>query len=207
VRSSALWGKRSGARSSALWGKGGRGRKRALIAVLCAALVAPAAAHADAYVPADLFAAAQANPNGTFPVVVQGRGAQTSAGIATAVGKVAASRPSPGAGVVHHRFAAVSGVSARISGAQLVALARNGAVGAITRDARVRAGRTAVRPRQPRPARAAPGRSVFLGHREHCLLGRERLGLDRPPDHGTEIDDRDLQDDHEEDQLPHGRGV
>src|SRR5439155_1313002 len=37
-------------------------------------------------------------------------------------------------------------------------------------------------------------------------LVRSRLGLDRPPDDPAEIHDGNLQDDHQEDQLPHGAG-
>ena len=76
ARSSALWG-RGGreVRSSALWGRGGRS-SIALLA-LVVSVVIPASGIAsdgpDASVPAELLAAAKANPDATFNVIVQGR--------------------------------------------------------------------------------------------------------------------------------------
>src|SRR5436309_7110217 len=74
--------------------------------------------------------------------------------------------------------------------------------------ARVRArgptsGITAVRA-EPEPEAAA--RRVSRRSRLHEPGGafeRLRLRLDRPPDDEAEIDDRDLQDEHQEDELPH----
>src|SRR5919199_5586178 len=74
---------------------------------------------------------------------------------------------------------------------------------------------TARRPRRrarARPVRAAAPRAragTVLPRRPvqafgTALLARFRLGLDRPPDHPDEVDERDLQDEHHEDQLPHG---
>ena len=77
ARSSALWGKGSGgqSRGSALWGRGGRS-SIALLALVVSVIV-PAAGIAGetqhASVPAELLAAAQANPSATFDVIVQGR--------------------------------------------------------------------------------------------------------------------------------------
>ena len=38
--------------------------------------------------------------------------------------------------------------------------------------------------------------------RARGAVTRQRLGLDRPPDHGAEVDDGDLQDHHHENDLP-----
>ena len=140
-RSSALWGKRSGARSSALWGKGGRG----LVAVLALAMVfmAPTAGIAGssgtsstsgsgsavALVPKALLADAKAHPSKSFRVIVQGRIGRSTADVASAT-KYAG-------GSVKRQFRSISGVAATMSGGQLVALAKNGKILAITSDVSV----------------------------------------------------------------------
>ncbi len=75
ARSSALWGKGSGgqSRGSALWGRGGRSVVALLVLVV--SVIIPAAGIAGekqrANVPADLIAAARANPDATFKVIIQ----------------------------------------------------------------------------------------------------------------------------------------
>jgi serine protease AprX len=143
VRSSALWGKRSsGQRSSALWGKGGRGFV-ALLALATAMLV-PASGFADsgsssnsgsgghsAVVPAGLLADAQAHPEKSFQVIVQGTREESS-------GRVAEKVKNNG-GSLKRQFRSIAGVSATLSGRELVRLARDSKVLAITPDAPVKA--------------------------------------------------------------------
>src|SRR5256714_14993732 len=79
VRTNALWGRRRESRSNALWGKGKRGAVTlmALVAVLAVPMAGVASSSDDqvsAVVPASLINNAQANPDQTFDVIVQGRG-------------------------------------------------------------------------------------------------------------------------------------
>jgi serine protease AprX len=139
TRSSALWGRGSKgeSRSSALWGRRG-GRSAAVFASLVVVLALPVAGLADngasassnAVVPADLLAAAQANPDQQFNVIVQGDKAVSSHGVANAV--------SSSSGVSKREFSSVTGVSATISGKTLVKLARFPHITAITPDVRVK---------------------------------------------------------------------
>jgi serine protease AprX len=129
-RSSALWG-RGGreTRSSALWGRGGR---IALLAVLVS-IVIPAAGIAgdapSAAVPSDLLAAAAAHSDSRFDVIVQGSSGRSSADVAGAV--------TSENGQLKRRFGSINGVSASVSGAQLLKLARHPNVFAITRNDKV----------------------------------------------------------------------
>ena len=126
-------------RNSALWGSGSRGGdpraakpglRFAVVAALLAAIVAfPAAAAAknlSAYVSPHLLANAQANPTTTFDVIVQGRSGQNSASIAKDFGGVA--------GKIKKAFYSIDGVAGSLTGAQLVKLASNNHVQAITSD-------------------------------------------------------------------------
>jgi serine protease AprX len=147
TRSSALWGKPSKGetRSSALWGKGGRG----VALMLCIAVVlgAPIAAGAErsshqhstssqAYLSPGLLDAAQAHPNATFDVIVQGARGETSAAVASDVASARQADPGRGAGL-RKRFRAISGVAAELTGEQIVELARRPDIRAITSDAPV----------------------------------------------------------------------
>src|SRR5207248_1974174 len=113
TRSSALWGRGSKgeSRSSALWGRRG-GRSAIAFASLVVALALPVAGFAgspstsgssSAVVPADLLAAAQANPNQQFNVIVQGDKALSSHGVASAV--------SSDSGQSRREFRSVTGVA------------------------------------------------------------------------------------------------
>jgi serine protease AprX len=126
-----------GERASALWGKkGGRSRLGALV-VACA-LLAPAAANADdgkggsggdklrAVVPSALVAAAQADPDQTFRVIVQGEHGKKSSDVADDV--------SSENGRVRLKYGLISGVSAEITGKQLLKLATHPHVAVITPD-------------------------------------------------------------------------
>src|SRR5262245_33346724 len=76
------------------------------------------------------------------------------------------------------------------------------------RRARVAAGRGAVGPgagRDSAPTRATTVVWPEPGRDRGARLG-PRLGLDRVPNDEAEVDDRDLQDHHQEDDLPDGVG-
>jgi serine protease AprX len=126
-------------RNSALWGTGSRdGDPRAarpglrlavLVASLAAIIAFPAtavAANLSAFVPQQLMANAQASPTATFDVIVQGRPGQNSASIAKDFGGVA--------GQTKRAFYSINGVAGSLTGAQLVKLAQNNHVLAITPD-------------------------------------------------------------------------
>jgi len=137
LRWSALWGKPSKGetRSSALWGKGGRGFVATL--ALSIALAAPAAyagsgsASFKAYTTPGLIAAAQAHPKSTFDVVLMGNDRPSGwftkqiAGFNSAKAKV------------RRQYTSIHGVAARLTGSQVLTLARNGHVDSITYDAPV----------------------------------------------------------------------
>jgi serine protease AprX len=144
LRGSALWGKKTKgeARSSALWGKPGRGFAAfvAVVAVLSAPVAAPASsgsgASAGALVPDALLARAQANPNQRFPVIVQAKPGKSSTYVARLVKGVVLQHPGKAKGL-KKKFAAVNGVSAQLTGTQLVQLAQQKGILAITRDRRL----------------------------------------------------------------------
>ena len=133
VRGNALWGRRGESRSNALWGSGKRG---IVLTALAAMLVVPMASSAapgvpgkSAVVPTSLLAQAAANPLQQFDVIVQGDKDSKSAGDDVKNGK----------GNVKKQFVSVAGVSASLSGADLVKLAKNPHVTAITPDVKVKA--------------------------------------------------------------------
>ena len=146
TRQSALWGKPSKGetRSSALWGKPGRGFA---ILALVAALAAPVAATAGqagrsvqaarALVPASLMADAEAHPAKVFDVIVQGSRGTKSATVAGQVGSSEKSKPGKAKGLMKS-FRSVNGVSAELTGAQIVDLAKRPRILAITPDSRIR---------------------------------------------------------------------
>jgi serine protease AprX len=145
LRGSALWGKPKGeSRSSAPWGKPGRGF---VILALVAVLAAPVAATAGdagrmvqgpkALVPANLLADAQAHPAKVFNVIVQGHRGKKSSFVASTVADARADHPGQGKGV-KKSFTSVNGVSASLTGAQIVDLAGSGGIMAITPDQKVR---------------------------------------------------------------------
>jgi serine protease AprX len=144
LRGSALWGKKTKgeSRSSALWGKPGRGF--ALMAALVA-LAAPAGAFASdgsgspaALVPDGLLSRAQANPDKAFSVIVQAKPGKTSTAVARLVQGSVARHPGKAKGL-KKKFVALSGVSARLTGAQLLDLAQQRGILAITPDKKLRA--------------------------------------------------------------------
>jgi serine protease AprX len=142
LRGSALWGKKTKgeARSGALWGKPGR-RAAALLAVvgiLAAPVAAPASngASSGALVPTALLANAKAHPGAKFRVIVQAKPGKSSTYVASLVKGVVSKHPGKSRGL-KKKFSAVNGVSAQLTGAQLVALAKQKGILAITRDRRL----------------------------------------------------------------------
>jgi serine protease AprX len=145
LRGSALWGKPKGeSRSSALWGKPGRGFA---ILALVAALAAPVAATAGqtarsvqaarALVPASLMADAEAHPAKVFNVIVQGSRGTKSSSVAQAVNNSLSAKPGKAKGV-GKSFTSLNGVSADLTGSQIVDLAKRPGILAITLDSRIR---------------------------------------------------------------------
>lgn len=129
-----------GARGSALWGTGGRGPRTAgailaaAAVVLCLPLSAgarPFAHNSSAIVPASLVADAVAHPQRMFDVIVQSTGGATSSDAADAVRAAALSR------VVKRQYDALGTVSAALTGAGLVRLAKRPGIFAITRNSTV----------------------------------------------------------------------
>jgi serine protease AprX len=141
LRASALWGKKTKgeARSSALWGKPGRGFTAllAIITVLAAPVAAPAANGSDpssgALVPDGLMARAQAHPTSVYRVIVQAKPGKSSRYVASLVQGVVATHPGKAKGL-QRKFSALNGVSAALTGAQIVDLANQKGILAITRD-------------------------------------------------------------------------
>jgi len=138
VRASALWGsgkRGDGSRSNALWGNGKR--RTALLATLALTLVVPLGASAgggskdiQAFVAPGLLSSAQSNPANTFPVIVQGKGGNQAAhAVAEVLGlSVKTART----------FSSIDGVAVDLTGAQILAVASDKHVTAITADSRVR---------------------------------------------------------------------
>ena len=130
ARSSALWGKGSGgqSRGSALWGRGGRS-SIALLALVVSVIV-PAAGIAGeklhASVPAELLAAAQANPSATFDVIVQGRRDENSDRTTDELKE--------NGGQLKKAFRSINGAAATVTGKQLLKLADDSHVTVITLD-------------------------------------------------------------------------
>src|SRR5712691_9670549 len=113
--------------------RGGALRGVALLGALALALAVPAAGMAGggsgqpAQVSPDLLAQAQANPDQLFHVIVQGDKSDSSDAVAQ---KVAA-----GNGKLKQKFHSLSGVAADLSGKELLKLAHDPGVAAISADA------------------------------------------------------------------------
>jgi serine protease AprX len=145
VRASALWGsgkRGTGSRSNALWGSGKR--RTALLATLALVVLVPFGASASpskadapqAYVTPSLLSAAQANATGTFKVIVQGRGGNQAAhAVADVLGL---------AQKAVKDLRSIDGVAVELSGAQVLALAADKHVSAVTSDAPVRLSATSA---------------------------------------------------------------
>ncbi|MGZ8702451.1 MAG: S8 family serine peptidase [Gaiellaceae bacterium] len=138
MRASALWGsgkRGTGSRSNALWGNGKR--RTALLATLVLTLVVPLGASAvpgpkvvQAFVAPGLLSSAQSGPTTTFSVIVQGKGGNQAAhAVADVLGLSLKTA---------RTFSSIDGVAADLTGAQILAVAADKHVTAITADARVR---------------------------------------------------------------------
>ncbi len=138
VRASALWGsgkRGTGSRSNALWGNGKR--RTALLATLVLTLVVPLGASAvpgpkvvQAFVAPGLLSSAESTPAGTFSVIVQGKGGNQAAhAVADVLGLSLKTA---------RTFSSIDGVAVDLTGAQILAVAADNHVTAITADSRVR---------------------------------------------------------------------
>ncbi|MFL5951037.1 MAG: S8 family serine peptidase [Gaiellaceae bacterium] len=139
MRASALWGsgkRGTGSRSNALWGSGKR--RTALLATLALVVLVPLGASASpskaddpsAFVTPTLLSSAQSNAAGNFDVIVQGKGGnQAAKAVADVLGLAKKD---------FKNFRSIDGVAVTLSGAQVIALANDKHVSAITPDARVR---------------------------------------------------------------------
>ncbi len=110
------------------------------------ALAAPLAAIADhqdedAYVQASLLQAARERPAGIFPIIVQAGDGTSTAEVADEVTKRLDDN-STTADQLTGRFQSVTGVSAKLTGEQILDLAEDGDIQAITRDAPMVAAQT-----------------------------------------------------------------
>ncbi|HWJ45450.1 MAG TPA: S8 family serine peptidase [Gaiellaceae bacterium] len=147
MRASALWGsgkRGDGSRANALWGSGKR--RSVVLATLALVVLVPLGAAASpsgpgapsAFVTPSLLSAAQANPAGSFNVIVQGKGGnQAAKAIADVLGV---------SKKTYKDFRSIDGVAATLTGAELVALASDKHVRAVTPDAAVRLSSTTLPP-------------------------------------------------------------
>jgi serine protease AprX len=139
----------SGLRGNALWGRGGRGVKLATLAVLSVLALGVADVHlADAasakkdgaFIARSLLAAAEANPEQLFNVIVQaplGDNANTVGNqVDQQTGNQGGQSGQQGGDKAgwKKKFSVISGVSAKLRGKDIVKLAKNPHVGAITLD-------------------------------------------------------------------------
>jgi serine protease AprX len=138
VRASALWGsgkRGTGSRSNALWGNGKR--RTALLATLVLTLVVPLGASAvpspkgiQAFVAPGLLSSAQNRSADTFSVIVQGKGGNQAAhAVADVLGLSLKTA---------RTFSSIDGVAVSLTGAQILAVAADKHVTAITTDAPMR---------------------------------------------------------------------
>ena len=108
-----------------------------LVAALAAMLFAPAVAHADATLSPGLSDAAASNPDQVFRVIVQGDPGHRSQDVADDVD--AAKRSDPGQAIgLKRRFVSIDGVSAELTGKQVLRLSHKRGILAISVDQPVR---------------------------------------------------------------------
>ena len=108
-----------------------------LVAALAAMLFAPAVAHADATLSPGLSDAAASNPDQVFRVIVQGDPGHRSQDVADDVD--AAKRSDPGQAIgLERRFVSIDGVSAELTGKQVLRLSHKRGILAISVDQPVR---------------------------------------------------------------------
>ena len=111
--------------------------KLLLLATSLAMLIAPSAAFADATLSPGLSDRAAANPDAVFKIIVQGEPGQMSKTIGKQVDAVTKAQPGSGIGM-KRGFLSIDGVSAELTGHQILSLAGNDGIVTITEDAPVR---------------------------------------------------------------------
>jgi serine protease AprX len=145
VKSSVLWGSGDGdgRRTNVLWARGRRGLATGLAAlVLPLVLVgAPAATAAGtggstntAFMTSSLTSATKAKPGSLFNVIIKGARGQSASTVASAATGAIQKNPS---GSTKAQYSVINGVSATMSGAAILALAKNTAIAAIIQDSKV----------------------------------------------------------------------
>lgn len=115
--------------------RGSRVKLLVLAATLAAVLIAPSAALADAALSPGLGDRASANPDQVFNVIVQGESSHKTRDVADDVDAAADSGPARG---VKRRFSSIEGVSAELTGRQILKLATKRGILSISIDAPVR---------------------------------------------------------------------
>ena len=125
--------------------------------MLFAATASAATTQTAAFVPADLLAQAQAAPTATFAVIVQGTPGNGSDGVVRQVSLEPIENPGVAAGL-RRKLASVGGAAAQLTGKQLLHLAKQPGIAAITPDAPVRlAGNLSSRQQWPFVSGVAKG--------------------------------------------------
>jgi serine protease AprX len=129
-------------RGNALWGRGGR--RSAILVALCLMLTSAVANGTAAsegpgstFVPQSLLDAATARPDAVFKVIVQGGKGKSSSNVATDVQAAESEAPGKSSGL-KRRFLSLAGVSAELTGRQILKLATKDGIFAITDDAGTR---------------------------------------------------------------------
>jgi serine protease AprX len=142
TRTNALWGSKKGMRGNALWGRGGR--RSAILIALCLMLTSAVASgsaapgeSSSAFVPQSLRDAATANPDAVFKVIVQGGKEKSTTNVATDVQDAQTEAPGKAPGL-KRRFLSLAGVSAELTGRQILRLSTKSGIFAITDDAGTR---------------------------------------------------------------------
>jgi serine protease AprX len=142
TRTNALWGSKRGMRGNALWGRGGR--RSTILVALCLTLTSAVASGSaapggsgSAFVPQSLRDAATAKPDAVFKVIVQGGNGKSSGNVATDVQAAQTEAPGKASGL-KRRFLSLAGVSAELTGRQILKLATKNGIFAITDDAGTR---------------------------------------------------------------------
>ncbi len=109
----------------------------AVLVALGATPLASAGTTSSAYLPAELRERAQAHPEATFDVIVQGSPGLASGPVAAAVNEISQRVPARAVGVTR-RFTSINGVAAELTGKQVVTLSNRPGISAITRNAPMR---------------------------------------------------------------------
>ena len=149
-------------RGNALWG-GGKGTLPGTLTVLLLVVLALGAGRVqasdgtkvDAYLSPGLLDQAQASPDALFDVIVQGSKGKTTGDVEKATKRALDEEPATDA-TFKRKFASISGVSATLSGKQILKLAKKSDVESITRDSKVQLTAYANSQLWPQAAGVAP---------------------------------------------------